>query len=214
MITNNAPLFNTFEDYLESLPVRRSITLEGYVKLVELPFFARNEDLMMMVSRLEGNEGSESARSLVRYGCGQSGSGKTSSICPAFLCSAQSQNPAKFSHYLYLAFANNNANSFMATGLDKVSTDEFTAATQGAAFMLECLRKLLAKEQGKCVEIKSKEEVEHETVESFASTCSAFLTDEIEGFSCMWTSTDEWRMTTKKRQKDIICIFEGGRCPC
>ena len=85
---NKAPLFRTFDDYFASRPVRRSNKLGDYVKLAELPFFAREEDMKLMVARLEGEKGGNNvmqARSLVRYACGQSGAGKTSSICPAFL---------------------------------------------------------------------------------------------------------------------------------
>ena len=83
---NKAPLFRTFDDCFASRPVRRSNKLGDYVKLAELPFFAREEDMKLMVARLEGEKGGHmQARSLVRYACGQSGAGKTSSICPAFL---------------------------------------------------------------------------------------------------------------------------------
>ena len=143
MSKNECSLFASFDSYVASLPVRRSDLLGDYLRLVDFPFYAREGDMEVMVLRLEENRGNESARSIVRYGCGQSGSGKTASICPAFLRSTSSQRASKFSTYLYLAFANNGGRSFAITGSDKISADTFIAEKQGATFMAECVQKLL-----------------------------------------------------------------------
>ena len=135
MRKNKAPLFETFESYLASLPVRRWIVAEEYVKLVTVPFFAREEDMKRMVARLEGEKGGNmQARSLVRYACGQSGAGKTSSICPAFLYSAKSESSNRFSHYLYLAFENNKTNRFEARGLKNVSEEKKDGGSPRSCF--------------------------------------------------------------------------------
>ena len=75
MSKNECSLFASFDSCVASLPVRRSDLLKGYLRLLDFPFYAREEDMEVMVLRLEENRGNESARSIVRYGCGQSGPG-------------------------------------------------------------------------------------------------------------------------------------------
>lgn len=60
----------------------------------------------------------------------------TSSIIPAFL-------EGDFTHYLYLAFANNNNRNFVVKPKLIPHNDEDLAEEQGAAFAVECMRILL-----------------------------------------------------------------------
>ena len=115
MAQNPAPLFESYETYKASLPIRTIMQRLDPLKLVDLPFFAHEEDLQVTVKRLEYQ--SKYARSLVRYAVSPTCTGKTASICAAFLMSAAKsddhcEDKKKFSHYLYLAFANNGGRRF------------------------------------------------------------------------------------------------------
>jgi hypothetical protein len=150
MRQNPAPLFADFETYVKHLPWRQSFESETWLRLCEYPFYARSEDLEAMARRLESSKRTpESAvnRPIVKYAVSPSGTGKTSSIAAAFVESTKSKRPDRFSHYLYLAFANNKANNFRSVG--SVSNDPLDAEMQGAEFMLGCLKKLLAGKEGK-----------------------------------------------------------------
>ena len=85
------------------------------------------------------------ARSLVRYACGQSGAAKTSSICSAFLHSAKSESSNKFSHYLYLAFEDNNTNRFEARGLKNINEEKKNCGSSRSCFHAGLLAAAIAK---------------------------------------------------------------------
>ena len=145
MCKNSARLFSSFEMYYNSLPVRMLNFADVSLKLVDFPFFARPEDMEVTVSRLESQ--SFASRAVVKYGVSPTCTGKTACICSAFLRSATSESPKKFSHYLYLAFANNDGYHFTVSNANKIiaeSENDTMAQAQGAAFMRTCLQKLLA----------------------------------------------------------------------
>ena len=124
----------------------RSLDFAGELKLIEVPFFAREEDMQVMVTRLE--DSSSTNRNRVKYAVSPTCTGKTASICPAFLKSATSVNNARFSHYLYLSFSNNGGNRFVVIDESKISASKKGVAEyQGAVFMKECLEKLLNGEE-------------------------------------------------------------------
>jgi len=81
------------------------------------------------------------SHTFVKYMCSPGGSGKSSSVLPAFLAGARPSRTAPFTHYLYLAFDNNNKRFFRLDG--NPSTYAQKAEAQGAAFILECVKKLL-----------------------------------------------------------------------
>lgn len=85
-----------------------------------------------------------SIRRQVKYVCAPTASGKTTSILPAFLAST------KFSHYLYLAFVNNNKRNFR---LSSLSPHVGVARKQGAAFALKCVATLLNNDDNTHIEI-------------------------------------------------------------
>ena len=152
MRRNPAALFVDFQTYVGHLPFRQSSNGE-WLKLCEYPFYARSEDLATMARRLESEMTGEygSTRPIVKYAVSPSGTGKTASIAAAFVESTKSKRQTHFSHYLYLAFANNKENNFFSDG--DVSDKPRFAEMQGGQFMLRCLEKLLAAEQGsKCVQ--------------------------------------------------------------
>lgn len=73
----------------------------------------------------------------VKYLCATSASGKSASVLPAFLVNE------KATHYLHLAFRNNNGRYF-SVATDYVTTNcEKIAERQGAAFMVACVKQLL-----------------------------------------------------------------------
>ena len=129
----NVSLFKDFETYSTSLPVRKRN--KEWLKLHTLPYFCSDEDVTRMATQLEQAPPSN-VRDSVKYVCAPSGSGKTCSILPAFLKS-------KFTHYLYIAFDNNNGRKFTLAPY-KPSLDERKAEKQGAAFILKCVTLLLS----------------------------------------------------------------------
>ena len=159
---NPTALFQTFETYKASLPVRlRQLRIgqHEWLKLHELPYFCSDTDVRSMASQLEVmpselGDGSSDVRNLVKYVCAPAGSGKTSSILPAFLQS-------NFTHYLYIACANNNNRKF---NLDpyKPFDDRVQACRQGAAFALQCVNMLLMEEKPRAFSISIKEQLTQE----------------------------------------------------
>lgn len=144
---NKAALFRDWATYEQSLPVRRTL-LGTYEQLHEHHRWVSRDDLQAQVRQLEdatardeGGEGGE-RRMYVKYLAAPSGTGKTSAILPIFLESAEAEDGGGFTHYLYIAFSNNNGRSFVLDPPDP-STNVNTSAEQGAAFVFECLKILL-----------------------------------------------------------------------
>ena len=141
MKQNLGPLFETFETYKSSLPVRQTELSNPPLILVDLPFFARQEDLDVTTKRLEFK--SSKLRSQVKYAVSPTCTGKTASICPAFLRSAASSDEKnRFLHYLYMAFSNNGGKTYSPEKKSDISNDCDYAEVQGAAFMVKCLENL------------------------------------------------------------------------
>jgi hypothetical protein len=80
-------------------------------------------------------------RTEVKYLASPGGSGKTSSILPAFLNSVEKHGTKAFTHYLYVAFDNNKRHFRLSPPDPDPHVD--TAEKQGAAFIKECVRILL-----------------------------------------------------------------------
>ena len=175
-----APLFENYETYKSSLPVRKILKRAEPLKLVDLPFFARDEDLQVTMKRLELQ--SDEPRSVVRYAVSPTCTGKTACICPAFLMSAarsdDDREEKKFSHYLYLAFSNNHGRHFFVRNESDISKTRKLAEIQGAVFIVNCLRKLLNCEFGP-VAIPSEDDIADKTVESIAKECQELLDSSI-----------------------------------
>lgn len=81
-----------------------------------------------------------SSRFGVKYLSAPGGSGKTSSILPAFLRSTKMVNG--YTHYIYLAFRNNSKRYFRLLGAENIMFN--LALAQGAAFMHQCMRVLFS----------------------------------------------------------------------
>uniref|UniRef100_A0A0G4G1L1 Uncharacterized protein n=1 Tax=Chromera velia CCMP2878 TaxID=1169474 RepID=A0A0G4G1L1_9ALVE len=73
----------------------------------------------------------------IKYVCAPGCSGKTSSVLPAFLASDY------FTHYLYIAFDNNESRTFGLSEKTPLLDNSFSAEEQGAKFAVECMRILL-----------------------------------------------------------------------
>mmetsp|Transcript_25691 Transcript_25691/g.102478 ORF Transcript_25691/g.102478 Transcript_25691/m.102478 type:complete len:471 (+) Transcript_25691:621-2033(+) len=153
MQSDSVPLFKNFETYVASMPMRRLAETGQYHQLCSYPYWARPEDINDMAGRLERNAKEEytlgkspDIRALVWYISGPSGSGKTVSVLPAFLASAEKDGGVSgtggFTHYLYLACANNGKRNFCFEE-ETLSNSKRTAEAQGAFFMLECLKLLV-----------------------------------------------------------------------
>ena len=177
MKQNLGPLFETFETYKSSLPVRQTELSNPPLILVDLPFFARQEDLDVTTKRLEFK--SSKLRSQVKYAVSPTCTGKTASICPAFLRSAASSDEKnRFSHYLYMAFSNNGGKMYSPGKKSDISNDCDYAEVQGAAFMVNCLENLLRNKFGR-VSIPKETELEGQTFERYAEICQKILDDYI-----------------------------------
>ena len=162
------PLFQDKEIYKASLPVR-DIGNE-FVKLYTLPYFAHQSDVMLMARELEKPSNERGSRTLIKYACAPSASGKTASILPAFLKSE------KFKRYLYIPFDNNNRRQFKYQGT--VSDKDEHAINQGAAFAHECVRRLLMEPQAARYSIPDEAKVPSED-ESISN-----LTDLLSSLQC------------------------------
>ena len=91
------PLFADFETYLTTLPSRRYDVTGETIRLCDLGFWAKDDDVDAMAMALELK--SPKAEAIVKYVAGPPSSGKTSSILVAFLASAKM---GRLTHYLYL----------------------------------------------------------------------------------------------------------------
>ena len=143
MINSNIPLFKDFESYSRSLPVRRYIHKSGefkeYIALNTLNYYVDPDDLTKMVNKI--NDIIVPSRGdIVKYVSAPTANGKTASVLPAFLRSTEMN--VKGTHYLYIAFNNNNERSFSSIPYIP-SSDLKVAEKQGAAFMVECVKTLL-----------------------------------------------------------------------
>ena len=133
------PLFSDFNTYEKWMPVRRIGS--GYRKLYELPHYTKEQDLDILVKKLEELPiVIQSTRIVVKYFAAPGASGKTCAVLPAFLRSAEKKGG--FTHYIYLAFDNNNRRNFKAFP-NKPDDDNLIAYNQGATFIVNCLEKML-----------------------------------------------------------------------
>ena len=141
MKNSQVELFSDFDVYAKFLPVCEFMPGQ-LIKLHEQPYFAHPED----ISQLAYDLALPASRPKAIYMCSPSGTGKSASILPAFLASD------KFTHYVYIACANNGNCNFSSGSLLKDSDKNayILAEQQGAAFMVECVQKILNKpEHGK-----------------------------------------------------------------
>ena len=152
---DDIPLLSTWESYASSLPVREfkdsGYLGSSYVKpLYKYPYWSNEKDLADRLIHVKTTTGG-TPRGLVKYLSTPTRYGKTSStssILPAFLYSAEkgseSNEKIGLTHYLYLPFNNNDGNHFKAKGKICASS----AREQGSAFIVKCLKSLLAAKLG------------------------------------------------------------------
>ena len=151
------------------------------MSLYKYSYLARNKDIEYLTRRLL--EFPFPARSIVNYIAAPSGSGKSACILQAFL---QSQNcKIKFTHYLYLAYDNNDKRCFTAMPHNPDSDPE-VAEAQGANFMFKCLQVLLKTPDDPRAYIIQLQKGELSTVEETRESIASLLQDLIgEGFKCL-----------------------------
>ena len=133
-------LFADFDTYKKWLPVR--LIFGDFRKLYELPHYTNEHDLDILVEELEKDPENGASRD-VKYFAAPPASGKTCAVLPAFLRSAEKERG--FTHYIYIAFHNNHKRSFKAR--EKPVNVEALAYNQGAAFIVNCLKKILNDEE-------------------------------------------------------------------
>ena len=134
MKSDKTKLFKNFDTYKQSLPVRECVG--GIVlPLYMLNYYVREDELAAMATDLLPDV--DDARRVVKYVAAPSKSGKTASVLPAFL-----KTEGKLTHYLYLAFSNNNEACFSVYP-SKPNSNRDIAENQGAAFIFECVKRLL-----------------------------------------------------------------------
>ena len=140
MKNSQVKLFKDLDTYTEALPSRQ--IQDKMAKLHEQPYFAHPEDISRLARNLFENV---SSKGQVKYICSPPESGKSASILHAFLASD------KFTHYVYIACANNGPRNFTFIGElpEKMSNhNNEIAQQQGAAFMLECVQTILDQPEG------------------------------------------------------------------
>ncbi|CAB9501437.1 hypothetical protein SEMRO_109_G054370.1 [Seminavis robusta] len=111
---NGHTLFQDFSIHIKHLPFRQSKN-GVWQKLCHSSYYAREDDLNLMVSRLEVGNG-DLARPTVYYAVAPAGSGKIASVAAAFVQSAKGNRMESYTHYLYIAFSNNKDRNFQAHG--------------------------------------------------------------------------------------------------
>jgi hypothetical protein len=134
ILNQNIPLFKDFETYSSSFPVRRLSDTE-YLKLYELPFSAKKVSLDQYVEKLKVTL--QGPRSTVKYISAPTGSGKSSSILPAFVQSIGTVDGGDV--YLYLSIANNRQRYFKWVK-GKPNTNLEIAKRQGATYICHCVK--------------------------------------------------------------------------
>jgi hypothetical protein len=140
---NNIPLFKDWSSYSSSLPVRR-LSADEPIILYKVKYFTPNKYLRKMAEEIVKKT---DQRGVVKYLAAPSTSGKTCSVLPAFiesttLPSEEEEDKEGGTHYLYLAFSNNNGRYFKVHP-NRPSSDETIAEMQGASFMVKCIESLL-----------------------------------------------------------------------
>ena len=105
MQDDEIPLLETWKTYEATLPVREGG--DGTSKLYLLPYLCRAKDLDAAVGRLEAVN---KDRAQVAYLSAPSNGGKSAAILPMFCRSVDLGRKKKFTHYLYMPFANNDGN--------------------------------------------------------------------------------------------------------
>jgi hypothetical protein len=130
-----AALYRDATTYKKVLPVRRDGN--RIAVLYQHPFWVHEEDLQAYLDAIKAPTKSLK-RGQIKYVCSGTASGKSSSVLPAFLQGVNNQDGG-FTHYLPLAFHNNNSKYFWVDG----KLDEETAFRAGMAFMFDCVTSLL-----------------------------------------------------------------------
>lgn len=138
MISNNSRLFSSWSNYERSLP-RRKYDMKGipsYLPLYTLDYYVQDKNLQEFANEIRkpSSKANAQIRTAVKYITAPSCSGKTSSILPAFL-------RTDLSHYIYIAFDNNEHNNYRLLQSDvQMSRDDDIAYNQGADFIFNCVK--------------------------------------------------------------------------
>ena len=137
MSSNDTKIFSSWSNYERSLP-RRKYDMKGipsYLPLYTLAYYVQDSSLQVFADEIRApSKVNLQTRTAVKYVTAPSCSGKTSSILPAFL-------KTNLSHYIYIAFDNNENNNYRLLESDfQISNDSEIACNQGADFISNCIK--------------------------------------------------------------------------
>jgi len=195
MKSDKIELLRDFEEYSKHLPVREHH--ENIIPLYKQKFYARVEDIEQMAKRIMAKP---PVRKTVPYVAAPASSGKSSSILPAFLLSKSMTNGA--THYFYMAFHNNNHRCFKVLPCTP-NEDELIAKNQGAAFIVECVKRLLENKKDLVIHLNKKPPLWQDSV----GLLNEFLQDKLGNKAKIWFHLDEHYQMCKR---DGSCIETGA----
>ena len=200
------PLFKDFKTFVRTLPVRKYAVTGEFLRLCDLPFWAKDDDVAFTVEQLEHRDAKR--RDLVKYAAAPSASGKTSTGLVAFLASVEKDEETSFTHYLYLAFENNNNENFGVADTRKLSDNENVAEGQGAVFAVECLKRLLAAKKGeKKIRLKRNPPSREATNESLKKLLGQNFPT---GAQILMHVDEHRKMCSVRRKEDASAAFRRG----
>ena len=210
MLNESVPLLQNFDTYARHLPVRKVMVYDPDLesatplKLHELSFYVRPEDLQRMATAIERSM--QSTRGIVNYITSPCGTGKTASVLPAFLESKRA------THYLYIPLDNNGGKYFKAHPYEIGTTDTTIAECQGAAFMVQCVKNLLeGRPYGDVMVIDEQEakafianaiEIEKSVIEAHTDHLHAYLNTTLSPRAVVWFHIDEHRKLIERNYDD------------
>jgi len=135
---DSGEIFDTVETYKATLPKR--MEQDWFKKLYEHPYFSYHDELDTVARHLEDNARSYlSNRDYIRYMCSGTHTGKTSSVLPCFLQSAESKQKDALFCYIYLACTNNDNCNYVSKSQTPLTDPEL----QGGAFIFNCIKAYL-----------------------------------------------------------------------
>ncbi len=197
MKSPNVPLLRDFQSYARHLPVRTADLV-----LYKLDYLVRPEALETLSANI-GNRSSLMNGKEVKYLCAPTASGKSASVLPAFLVNE------KATHYFYIPFHNNNDRYFQCEPFAFETNDLFIAEFQGAAFMVDCVKRLLDDpfEKQTRVEITKPEAL----YQNYSEMLQNYLDDKLGKNAVVWFHVDEHgKMIDRKYNAEAAAAFSRG----
>jgi hypothetical protein len=199
MKSPNVPLLRDFKTYASHLPVRTAV-----LELYKLDYLVRSEALEKLSADIE-NPSNWMHRQEVKYLCAPSGSGKSASVLPAFLVNEEA------THYFYLPFHNNNDRLFKSVPHTIYTDSEDIAERQGAAFMVECVKRLLDEPISKVTRVNIIEPDCLLECKDYSNILQNYLDDKLGTNAVVWFHVDEHgKMIDREHNAKAAAAFSKG----